>query len=227
MNKLTLWQRWVAANALGELIGLGTTFSLGFLVFNAIGEPSSVSAILLLAGATVLTGAIEGTVVGLAQWQAMRIALPIVLKEWVLATLWGALCAWLLGIVPSTLMSLGEQASGTPAAEPPLAIMMLLGGAMGLILGIVLAFPQWLVLKKYVAHATWWFPANSLAWLVGMPIIFGGMDMAFASTSALAVGLAIALTLLIAGAAVGAVHGLFLIAITTELKVENMKVTEH
>lgn len=218
MNRKRLWQRWVAANALGELIGLGSTFSLGFLAFSAVGEPNSVSAILFLAGATVLTGTIEGAVVGFAQWQAMRNAFPITLKEWLWATLWGALCAWLLGIVPSTLLSLGEQTSGAPATEPPLAVMMMLGGAMGLVLGVVLAFPQWLILKNYVARALWWFPANSLAWLLGMPIIFGGMDIAFTWASPLAIGAGIGLTLLIAGAAVGAVHGAFLVAMSADLK---------
>ncbi len=34
VNKLDLWQRWVVANALGELVGLGATFSIGFLAFS-------------------------------------------------------------------------------------------------------------------------------------------------------------------------------------------------
>jgi len=56
MNNLDFWRRWVVANALGELVGLGATFSIGFLAFSVTGEPRSVGAVLLLAGATVLTG---------------------------------------------------------------------------------------------------------------------------------------------------------------------------
>ncbi|KER10295.1 MAG: hypothetical protein HY22_05255 [[Candidatus Thermochlorobacteriaceae] bacterium GBChlB] len=210
MNNLDFWRRWVVANALGELVGLGATFSIGFLAFSATGEPRSVGAVLLLAGATVLTGAIEGAVLGWAQWRAMRTSFSISLKDWLAATLAGALSAWFLGIVPSTLMSIGEQSGGASSVEPPLVVMMFLGGAMGLVLGVVLAIPQWLVLKKHVEHAAWWIPANSLAWLFGMPIIFGGIDLASSVDCVLWMIVGVAATLFLTGATVGAIHGAFL-----------------
>ncbi len=33
-----LWIRWVAANALAEVVGLGATFGVGALVISALGE---------------------------------------------------------------------------------------------------------------------------------------------------------------------------------------------
>ncbi len=143
----------------------------------------------------------------------MRTSFSISLKDWLVAMLAGALSVWLLGIVPSTLMSIGEQSSGASSVEPPLVVMMLLGGAMGLVLGVVLAIPQWLVLKKHVEGAAWWIPANSLAWLFGMPIIFGGIDLASSVDSVLWIVVGVA-ALFLTGATIGAIHGAFLIRYT-------------
>jgi len=56
-----------------------------------------------------------------------------------------------------------------------------------------------------------WIPANALAWAVGMAIIFAGMG----TLSETSPGWRVALTGLascgVAGAAVGAVHGAFLV----------------
>jgi len=38
VQRRTLWFRWVVANALGELIGLGATFAVGFATFSLLGE---------------------------------------------------------------------------------------------------------------------------------------------------------------------------------------------
>jgi hypothetical protein len=55
---------------------------------------------------------------------------------------------------------------------------MLLAAGLGALGGVVLAFPQWLTLRRIVRGASIWIPANMLAWLVGMPIIFSGIDAA-------------------------------------------------
>jgi hypothetical protein len=63
---------------------------------------------------------------------------------WWLATLIGALMAYVMGYLPSTLMSLGEQASQTqtPVAEPDQWLVLLLAAGLGAIGGAVLSFPQ-------------------------------------------------------------------------------------
>ena len=88
------------------------------------------------------------------------------------------MAAYVLGYLPSTLMSLGEQSTQTPMAEPPQWIVLLLAAGLGLVGGAVLSFAQWRVLRKAVARAGCWIPANMLAWMVGMPLIFWGIDAA-------------------------------------------------
>jgi hypothetical protein len=142
----------------------------------------------------------------------MRPWFPFIAKfAWWRATLIGALIAYVLGYLPSTLMSMGEAtASGAPVAEPAPWIVLLLAAGMGAVGGAVLSFAQWLVLRGTVRGAGSWIPANMLAWLFGMPVIFWGIDLAFKMTTLWQSVLVMAGTLFVAGAIVGGIHGLFL-----------------
>ena len=168
------------------------------------------------------SGAIEGSVVGLLQWLVLRHPFPgIARRTWVLATIIGAVVAWFFGSLPSTLIDIGAQQSGAVAQEPSAATVLLLAAGMGLMLGIILAYPQWRVLRRVVANAWWWIPANSVAWAFGMAIIFAAMDLAFAQATPAGSAAVIAAALLLAGAAVGAVHGLALVRLAYQPTANN------
>ena len=206
-----LYLRWIAANSLAELLGLGATFALDILLFTRLPEPTRLVPALGLILLTTATGAVEGTVVGLLQWSVLRAPFPQVTRRaWLLATLAGALVAWFLGSLPSTLIGLGGDPSGATAQEPETWLMMLLAAGMGLVLGLVLALPQWRVLRRQARRAWAWLPANAAAWALGMPVIFAAVDLAYrAGTIPGAVGI-MAAALALTGAIVGAVHGVAL-----------------
>ncbi len=211
-DKRTLWVRWVLANAFGELIGLGATFAVIALFIRRLEHQQGVAVVLLSFLVAVASGALEATVIGLAQWWAMHPWFPaITLRAWWFATLIGALAAYVLGYLPSTLMNLGEQSTATPVAEPPQSIVLLLAAGLGAVGGAVLSFAQWRVMRKTVAHAGWWIPANMVAWLVGMPIIFWEIDAAQKGQPPVQAGLLLAAALLVTGALIGAIHGAFLV----------------
>ena len=219
MNTQSLWRRWVAANALGEMFGLGATFAVGALAILGMQDQQGVGVVLATFAVAVGSGVIEATVIGLAQWWAMHPWFPgISRRAWWLATLAGALIAYVLGYLPSTIMSLGEQMAESPApmAEPPQWAVLLLAAGMGAIGGVVLSFAQWLVLRKNAPGATIWIPANMLAWAAGMPVIFWGIDLAQKMPSTSVLVLVMAFSLLLAGAIVGAVHGWFLVRIAEQ-----------
>ena len=171
MTNNQLWTRWTLANAFSEMIGLGLTFAITGLYFSTVGEGNTIAGILLSFVVAVASGAVEATFVGLAQWWAMCPRFPSIGRfEWWRGTFIGALIAYVLGYLPSTIMSMGETAgSGSPAAEPAQWIVLLLAAGMGAVGGAVLSFAQWLVLRKKVQHAGIWIPANMLAWAFGMP----------------------------------------------------------
>jgi hypothetical protein len=212
MTKSHLYLRWLSANSLAELLGLGATFALDILLFTRLGDPQTVLAAAGMILLTTATGAIEGTVVGVLQWSVLRRPFPQVTRRaWVVATVVGAVVAWFLGSLPSTLMGLGSEQSGAASQEPETWLMMLLAAGMGLFLGVILALPQWRVLRRAVKSAWVWLPANAVAWALGMPVIFAAVDLAY-NTGAVAGAVAVmAAALALTGAVVGAVHGVALV----------------
>jgi hypothetical protein len=147
-----------------------------------------------------------------------RVLATVTRRAWIAATAIGAGAAWTLGMLPSTIMSL-VMSSQPPAEnagsfEPEGLVFYGMAAGMGIVLGVVLAFAQWLELRKHVNGAGWWIPANSAAWGLGMAICFAAMDMAMRPENPLALTLMIvAAGMLVAGAAVGAVHGIALLGL--------------
>ena len=71
-----LWRRWVLANALGELVGLGTAAVAGVALVQLFEASLNSLASLAGAGVMILLGTFEGVVVGLAQWLVLRRPFP-------------------------------------------------------------------------------------------------------------------------------------------------------
>ena len=218
MSKNQLWKRWTLVNALTEMVGLGLTFLLTGLVFSRLDSQGTMTSILLSFVLAVASGAIEATLVGLAQWWAMHPWFPTIERfAWWRGTLIGALIAYVLGYLPSTLMDMGEAtASSAPVAEPAQWIVLLLAAGLGTVGGAVLSFAQWLAMRGKVKRAGLWIPANMLAWTFGMPVIFWGIDMAFKMYAVWQSVLLMAGTLFVAGAIVGGIHGLFLVRLAEQ-----------
>ena len=205
------WWQWIAANSLAELLGLGTVAVLGFLAITQFGEPHGLVQSLSYAVLFVLLGSFEGLVVGLAQARILRQRLPD-LRGWVRATVIGAVVAWALGMAPSTIMSINPTAATELAPPFSESLVLLLAAGLGLIAGPLLAFFQWLCLHRYVPHrAAWWLPANAVAWMLGMPIIFLGAHLGSLGVNPIFIALGTGMSLLGAGAVVGALHGRVLV----------------
>ena len=163
------WWQWIGANSLAELIGLGTVAILGFIAITQFGEPHGLAQSLSYAALFVFLGAFEGLVVGIAQARILRRRLPS-LQSWVRATVIGAIVAWALGMMPSTIMSINPTTASDPPPEISEGLVLLLAAGLGFITGPILALFQWFRLRKYVRHrAAWWLPANAVAWMLGMP----------------------------------------------------------
>lgn len=213
-SSLKTWIAWVAANAIGELLGLGFVFLCGFAIYDVVGEPTSTAAILAFAAAAIALGAAEGAVVGYAQWLVLRTLLVRPVKaRWVLATVIGAVIAWLLGMIPSTLGSLQESPMEPPPQEPSQIIVLLLAAVIGVGGGLILSLAQWRVLRREGPGALWWLPANALAWAIGMPWIFWLVGVTVGEHQTASAYVLFVAGLGVAGALVGAVHGAFLVRV--------------
>ena len=87
----------------------------------------------------------------------------------------------------------------------------LLAAGLGLAAGPILGVAQWTVLRRFVNRGGRWLWANALAWAVGMPVIFLGMDRVPWNGHPLAAILSIYAICTIVGVVVGAVHGRVLV----------------
>lgn len=217
-NQRKLWFRWTGANVIGEVFGLGLTFLMTGLAFSILEDQQTLLSIFLSFVFAVTSGVVEATIVGLAQWWAMHPWFPTIERAaWWRGTLIGALIAYVLGYLPSTLMSIGEATSqSAPVAEPPQWIILLLAAGLGAVAGAVLSFAQWLAMRGKIKRAERWIPANMLAWFFGMPIIFWGIDLAFKMPTLWQSLLLMVAILSLAGAIVGAIHGRVLVSLAEE-----------
>lgn len=212
-NRLSLWWKWVGVNSLAEMMGLGGSVIIALLVIQAMGE--TVAGTLVAAMVLILAGAfLEGTLVGALQWSILRRPLPALRwQDWVKVTTLGAGIAWLLGMIPSTLMSLqaGAVTEAATMDDPSMFLMISLGLLLGLALSLFLSVPQWWILRHHVDAAGWWIPANALAWMAGMAIIFVAAGSAPSERLTTSTVLFILSMLALAGAIVGAIHGWVLV----------------
>lgn len=206
------WSRWVLANAAGELAGLGTVALIAWAFVSTLKHQQTFLQHVVFAIALIAAGALEGVVVGVAQSWALAPRLAgLSRKEWIQASFLGSLLAWVLGMLPSTLMAAVTESSGQAPAEPGPAVVYPLAALLGAVTGLLLSFFQWRVLRRHLSGSAGWMAANAVAWALGMPLVFLGADLA-ARGGALPVVLGLcAATLAAAGAVVGAVHGLWLV----------------
>lgn len=207
-------RRWILANGIGELLGLGLG-GLAGLPLQLWLESALPTVAAALAGAVVFAG-VEGAIVGGLQWRVLRERAPrIGARAWVGTTMLGGLIAWLAVSLPFALMR--DEAAGTAdaaAAEPPLVLQLALMALAGLAAGPVLGGAQALALRRVTERPWSWVWANALAWAVGLPVIqlaAGGMP---AGTPPALVVTVAAIALFAAGCVVGAIHGPTMLRLT-------------
>jgi len=214
MSDGEFYRQWVIANGWAECAGLGTTFAVGSVAAPFLQDATGVAIILGGALAAVVLGVLlEGVLVGFAQERVLRQrVIGLRPRTWVIATAIGAGLAWLVGMVPSTTIALTSGASSGPEPTEPSAVVQYgLGLALGLVTGPILGVIQWTVLRGLVDHPGRWLWANALAWAVGMPIIFAGMDRVPWTAHPAVVILAIYAVCGVTGLVVGAIHGRVLV----------------
>jgi len=137
--------------------------ALGFTFPAVVGATTASDASSVAVPALLAAGLIEGTFLGVGQAIVLRRAVPDLLpRRWVLATAVGAMIAYALGLVPSTL-GVDWTRSATVAGAIVLGVLIL----------VTLGVAQWLVVRRHVRHAYLWILITAGAWLAGMAVFLG------------------------------------------------------
>ncbi|MDV6014241.1 hypothetical protein [Haloechinothrix sp. LS1_15] len=158
-----LRRHWILAFLVGELIGFVPPAVAGAALVAIAAAPIG-----LVAGLTV-AGAVEGTVLGIAQAWVLRAHAPAVnRRRWIVVTTAAAGYAWLVGMVIGTY--------GPDSPLPP-AIFVVLAVLAGVSALLAMGAGQWLVLRRAVAGAGRWVWVTAGAWLVGVMIPVGALSI--------------------------------------------------
>ena len=212
-SNLSFWLQWVAGTALAELAGLGIAAAAGSSVIRAVGEPATPGYAQVFVGLAVLLGALQGALVGAVQASVLGRRLDG-LPGWVLATAMGGALTWAVGAIPGIAIGLYLPPVRGPGV--PDWLQLLLAMPAGILAGLILSFPQWRVLRHYLAHAGWWLMASALAWALGMPLVFVAAGVGWQGGELLSTLMVIG-GLAAAGAVVGAVSGAYLVWLSDRL----------
>lgn len=145
--------RWIVVVTAGE--------SVGFLAPAIVGATFADTA--WFVPLLIAAGAVEGAVLAAAQLVVLRSLLPrIRAARWVWLTAVGAVAAYLLGLLPSTLAPMW-----TGWAWPAQGLFFLVLGALLL---STIGAAQWVELRRHVADAGWWIVGTAAAWLVALAL---------------------------------------------------------
>lgn len=178
-NEFGLWLGWTLATAGGMLIG----FLPSIFLVN----------VLNLGLAQIVVPVLAGTLVGLAQWLALRRFLTAH-SDWILAT--GA--SWALGYVLGLFLI--QQIPAT-----------VLGGVAGyLLFGAVVALVQWPLLRREIPHLLVWMIASAIGWTAGFWASQAALTL-FYNGSLIAPAVSTTVIAVTSGLVAGAITGLALV----------------
>lgn len=175
--------RWVLANGLAELLGIGLAAAFIVTTVALWGEPTTLAGRLGVYLGTIAVGAVEGALLGGAQAWLLRRRLPeLSVARYVTLTVAVAAGAWALGMAPSTFLTF--EPGREPVTEPPWTVVLAVTAAGGALGGLAFGLAQRLELRRHVDRVGLWIAASALGWALALPLDFVGASLPDESTPA-------------------------------------------
>jgi len=197
--------RWILFCGMAEFLGIAFAAILAVLGMGWEDQLINLPIWLLPFSLALLSGGLEGAIVGRLQWTILREIYPRIRAfSWMGVTILAAVIAWLLGLLPGTLMA----GSGADTNEPSNAMMIGMGALMGLFLGTLFGLFQHSILRRVVHQSSLWILANAIGWTIGMALIFAAAAWVQEGWPIWLIGGVAGLSGLLAGFSVGLSTGL-------------------
>lgn len=160
---------WIWRLGVGEMLGIAAAAAVALAFMATFGVPTTAAMTVAFLLCMVAAGALEGALLGALPGAMLRRIFPgFPVARFTLATVAVAMLAWLVGMLPSTLVS--DAAPAGPVTEPALLDVVAVsafGGAAG---GALIGLAQWAVMRAHVPRAGRWIVATSLGWALALPL---------------------------------------------------------
>ncbi|MGI8916531.1 MAG: hypothetical protein ACR2JY_22625 [Chloroflexota bacterium] len=161
-QRLAPWLWWILAG----MFGWGGLLVVMYAAFLRYGVVASNAGALVVIVHLVIGVVLAGATLGAMQWLLIRRYLQAS-SEWVGATTAG----WCVGALLAEALLFPIVAGHVQFGWP--GDTLLRGGEFGLVVGTVVGFAQWRLLRREVAHAGWWILASAVGWSLGW--LVGGL----------------------------------------------------
>lgn len=148
-SRRTFWIVWTLSSAVSWIVGMGLAWLASGLTLGLLEGPG-------LVAFWAVGGLLVGLCFGLSQWRIFRSRPDHPLRASAGRWVWANLIGWSLGL--SLVIGLGAGAAYGFAA----------GGGL---IGLIVAIPQWWLLRGISRRAWAWIPVGGFAWLVGLAAI--------------------------------------------------------
>ena len=209
--RLSLWQKWILACTLGELIGMAAVALIAVILHQTMGTPETLAEKLIQLLVMMTAGMIEGFFLGYFQWNVIKKRFPFLpSRKWIGYTVLAGLIGWFLGMSATLLFT--PPASFDAANNPMTSnwfTPFVIPAIMGMSLGTFFGFFQWLPLRHYATHAHRWIWANALGWTPAMIWIFLIASLPSIDTPLWAIIMLGILAGILAGASLGIITGYY------------------
>ena len=141
------WIKWVLANTMGFAVGAAASSALHQAIVRPLVGAASGGVVAVISGILSWVYAIFVAVaIGAAQWFFLRRRVGWA-NSWFLATS--------LGWLASEFVAQSLAARLVTGALSPVS-----GAAIGVVPAVLVALPQWLILRRHVLRAGWWVAAS-------------------------------------------------------------------
>jgi hypothetical protein len=235
------FSKWFIRCGIGELLSVSIATTIIVIYRYAFGEPNSFSEGSLLMLIMLLSGLVQGLILGWFQWSVLRYKFTLLkMRDWLAYTIISAVVCWIFGMIPLLNSNGGDKETvekevvikeekvntdkkdsttenlkieKTKNEEPGNKFNLLTTLLLGFSIGAVFGIFQWLSLRSHSKRAYFWIISNVISWMLAMVIVFWAYSITEPVLPILLIVGVLAAALVLASGAIAFINGSALLII--------------
>lgn len=163
----SIWLRWLINSTIGQFLAVVLAVALARWYYIHYGEPGKISGKIIFLSVMLLAGVLQGTIIAVFQWPIIKSKFDkLPLHKWWRATVSVTLLIWFIGMLPALYVPL-DPAINKPEVLPLPRTIMMISAILGMAIGFLFGWFQWLPLRRYASNAGRWIWTTALSWTAG------------------------------------------------------------